>query len=78
MGCNQSQNCGTFDLAKEYDRKTLPAPDPKLFQNEFEKEAFMIINLIRADPKGIIPQIRAIKSHSFYKGQPIQPLIEHL
>ncbi|CDW75837.1 UNKNOWN [Stylonychia lemnae] len=38
----------------------------------------MVINLMRSDPKSMIPQIRSIKQHKFYKGQPIQPLVDYL
>ena len=41
--------------------KKLPVPEPSMYENEFEKEAFMTINLIRNCPKEFIPFVKEIK-----------------
>lgn len=51
-----------------YQQKNLPQPDPSVYTNEFEKEVYICINLIRADPKMMIPQIKDIKKHKYFKG----------
>ena len=71
MGCQQSHNTGGFQLQLEYDRLKLTMPEATIYQNEFEKEVFMTINIIRAEPKAMIPYVRSLKSHKFYKGQPL-------
>ena len=51
MGCkcckqsNSQQNINEF-----YIEKKLPIPDLSYVENDFEKEAFMTINLIRCEP----------------------------
>eukprot|EP00347_Sterkiella_histriomuscorum_P015476 403356884 len=77
MGCSGSKQ-HAYNLESEYTRHSLPQPDPLIFQSSFEKEAYQTINLIRVAPKEMIPHIKAIKQHKFYKGQPIQPLIDYL
>ena len=37
-------------------------PDHSLFENNFEKEAYMSINLIRLEPKLFIPMVKEVKS----------------
>ena len=54
MGC-KSTKPEQFYLETEYKNRNLPILDPKEIENEFEKEAYMIINLLRADPKILIP-----------------------
>lgn len=61
MGC-KSAKPDTFNIETEYRKKNLPMPDPTSFENEFEREAFMTINVLRTDPKALIPEIRIIKS----------------
>jgi hypothetical protein len=68
MGCNSSHASHGFDLIQEYQKHNLPMPDPKIYQNDFEKEAYMAINLIRQDPKGMSLHIKDFKKHKFYKG----------
>ena len=38
-------------------------PDPYALENQFEKEAYMSINLIRHNPKRFIPHVEAIKGN---------------
>ena len=51
MGCSSNKPDQGFDLQAEYAKKNLPAPEQGTFENEFEKEAYLVVNLIRADPK---------------------------
>ena len=76
MGCGNSKN--SFNIEVEYGQRNLPQPDPHAYQNEFERHAYITINLLRNDPKLLIPSIKAIKNHKYYKGQAILPLITHL
>ena len=61
MGCssNKEQRLNVEDM---YKQKNLPMPEQSQYENNFEKEAFMTINLLRSDPKLFIPQIREVKS----------------
>jgi hypothetical protein len=60
MGCKSSRD-GCLCLHEDYQRRALPIPGPSTYQNEFEKEVYMMVNLIRADPKGMVPRLRKIK-----------------
>lgn len=60
MGCSQDKS--KFNVEEAYRNQGLPMPDPKMFENNFEKEAFMSINLIRHDPKVFIPMVKQVKS----------------
>ena len=56
MGCSGSTNANPGQLiAEEYAKKGLPAPDMGSYDNEFEREAYQVVNLIRNDPKSFIP-----------------------
>lgn len=61
MGCTQEKQ-SRFNVEQEYRNRDLPMPDSKEYENNFEKEAFMTINLLRVDPKLFIPQVKDIKS----------------
>ncbi len=54
MGCNDSKqvHLNIMDIYKE---KGLPIPDSSIYENEFERDTFLTINLIRVDPKLLIP-----------------------
>jgi len=67
MGCKATTN-KSFNIEEEYKRQNLPMPDPSICQNDFEKEAFMTINLIRMDPLLMIPKIKAFKCNKNYRG----------
>ena len=54
MGC-KSTKPDAFNIEAEFRNKNLPMPDPKDFDNEFEREAFMTMNVFRSDPKLLIP-----------------------
>ena len=60
MGCESSKP-NTFNIEEEYRKKNLPMPDSAMFEDEFEKEAFMTINVLRTDPKMLISHIKTIK-----------------
>jgi len=63
MGCTTTKDAGkTLNLAQEYQNRGLPQPWSDDYKTEFEKEGFMAINLIRNDPKFMIPHIKSIKS----------------
>jgi hypothetical protein len=78
MGCGSSKEVVVIDLNEESKKRNLPVPDPKFYENEFEKDIFITINLIRTEPKLLIPYIKNIKSHNNFKGQAVMPLINHL
>ena len=78
MGCNSSHELPPLEFYDNYKRHNLPEADIKILQNEFEKEAFMTINMIRADPKSMVKYVKQYKKHKSYKGQPLEPLITHL
>ena len=49
MGCKSSSH-EDLNIEEHYRRLNLPKLDASLYQNEFEKEAFITLALIRADP----------------------------
>ena len=60
MGCSSGKK-PVFSVEQAYKDKDLPVLDGKEYENEFEKECYMSINLFRADPKSMIPHIKAAK-----------------
>jgi hypothetical protein len=54
MGCSSDKEM-RINIEEEYIKKGLPIPDVLDYENNFEKEAYMTINLIRNDPKMFIP-----------------------
>ena len=65
MGCSQGKQ-SKYSVEVEYRNKALPLPDASEYENDFEKEMFMTICLLRLDPKIFIPQIKVVKSISFF------------
>ncbi len=65
MGC-KSAKPDTFNIETEYRNTDLPMPDAKAFENDFEKEAFMTINVLRVNPRSLIPQIKIVKGKSIH------------
>ena len=61
MGCSSGKP-DAFNIETEYRGKSLPMPEGTQFENEFEREAFMAINLLRVDPKVLIPLLKGVKS----------------
>lgn len=64
MGCTSSTE-PKKTIQYSYAEKNLPMPDPSEYENEFEKVAYMTINLIRHDPKTFIPKVMEVKSKLF-------------
>ena len=59
MGCKQDKPAqGT--LLEQYHEAGLPQPWSSDFENNFEKEIYMGINLCRHDPKRFVPHIRQV------------------
>lgn len=52
-----------INIDQTYRTKNLPLPEPTDYENDFEREAFQTVNLIRNDPKYLIPQLRLVKSN---------------
>lgn len=65
MGCQNNKD-EQIDIDKIYTDSNLPQSN--LTQNDFEKQIYQTINLIRTQPKLLINQIKDIKSHKNYKG----------
>ena len=61
MGCGSSRG-SSFNIEAEYIKIGVPLPDNYVFENEFEKHAYMTINILRFNPKVFIPQIKALRS----------------
>ena len=61
MGCGASKP-DVFNIEVEFRKTNLPMPDATVFENEFEKEAWLTVNVLRANPKALIPYIREVKS----------------
>ena len=61
MGCDNAKPEG-FNIEEEYLKSSWPMPDPKIFENEFEKEAWLTVNVLRSNPKVLIPQLKEVKS----------------
>lgn len=78
MGCSESKQEQGQDIAQEYAKKGLPAAETGTFDTEFEREAYQVVNLLRADPKSMIPQIKGVKNLPGYKGQPISAIVTKL
>ena len=64
MGCGASKP-DTFNIEEEFRKCNLPMPEPKIFENEFEKEAWMTVNVLRSNPKILINHIKEVKSKYF-------------
>jgi hypothetical protein len=61
MGCSSARPA-RFNIEEEYKNKNLPIPEGTELENQFEKEAFMTINLIRHDPKFFLPMLKNVRS----------------
>ena len=56
MGCTSTKE-SVVTIEQAYKEKKLPMPEPTDYENEFEKIAYMTINLIREDPKSFIKKV---------------------
>ena len=63
MGCSSTKH-GSFNVEQEYKTKKLTMPEGYEYENEFEKEAFMMINLLRFEPKRFIAHVKQMRSKS--------------
>ena len=61
MGCGASKPQG-FNIEEEFRKSNWPMPDAKTFESEFEKEAWLTVNVLRANPKALIGHIKDVKS----------------
>jgi hypothetical protein len=63
-------NCGSqgreeskdIKLVQEYEKRGLPKVDGTMVQNEFEKQCFMTINIIRTDPPYMSKHLKSLQS----------------
>ena len=78
MGCKASVHEDLHNLEEHYRRLNLPKLDPSKYSNEFEKEAFMTLAVIRADPALMSKQVASFKINPMCKGQPCAQLAQHL
>ena len=60
MGCTAAKP-GIMNVELEYRNRHLPIPEATEYENDFEKEAYMTINILRNDPKFFIPLVRRLK-----------------
>jgi hypothetical protein len=61
MGCGSSKP-QSFSIEDEYRKANWPMPEAKIFENEFEKEAWLTVNVLRSNPKVLINHIKEVKS----------------
>ncbi len=78
MGCKASTNLGEEGIEEHYLRLRLPLIDGKIYENQFEREAFITIALFRADPGSMVKHVNRFKKHPAYKGQSMSGLVDHL
>ena len=60
MGCTKSQEAPQGTLLEQYCAANLRQPDSGDYENEFEKQIYMAINLCRFDPKRMVPHVRKV------------------
>ena len=69
MGCKNSTPAPQGTLLEQYAGAQLPQPWSTDYENDFEKQIYMAINLCRHDPKKFVPHVRAVyKDHVLLKG----------
>ena len=78
MGCKASTNLGEEGIEEHYLRLKLPSIDGKLYQSQFEREAFITVSLFRADPGAMVKHVNRFKKHPAYKGQSLTALGDYL
>ena len=68
MGCNPS-NLGTTsqmaNMESRYKDARLPIPDVANYKNPFEREFYMLTNMMRDNPNSFVPQVAqyALSAH---------------
>ena len=70
MGCKNTKEAGpNGTLLEQYHQTGLPQPWAGDYENDFEKQIYMAVNLVRHDPKRFIPAVREVyKSHVLLAG----------
>ena len=69
MGCNNEPQAPQGTLLEQYNAANLPQPWSGEYQNDFEKQIFMAINLCRHDPKRFAFQVKKLyKEHVLLRG----------
>lgn len=77
MGCGESHPEAT--IGEEYASQNLIQPGYTEYENEFEKQLFMAINLCRFNPKSFISAVKkCAASHELCKDMPTKELIAFL
>lgn len=77
MGCKQSSETG-MNVDSIWSSKNNPDLNPTLFENDSEKTLFKTINLIRTDPKWLVPFIKNVKNHQKYTGANLNLVLSRL
>ena len=83
MGCkNTTPAVPEGTLLEQYSKANLPQPWSGQYENDFEKQIYMAINLCRHDPKSFVPYVRQVyKEHVLLKagaGKKMNDLIAKL
>ena len=69
MGCSNTKEAPQGTLLEQYSSAGLTQPWSGEYENEFEKQIFMAINLCRHDPKRFGPHVRSVyRSHALLTG----------
>ena len=77
MGCGESTPEPT--MHDQYNAAKLPQPFSADYENEFEKQLFMAINLCRYDPKSFISTVKqTADTHPLCKDKNTKDLIAYL
>mmetsp|Transcript_26473 Transcript_26473/g.33034 ORF Transcript_26473/g.33034 Transcript_26473/m.33034 type:complete len:193 (+) Transcript_26473:68-646(+) len=61
MGCNPSNlgsACEVPNMENKYKDARLPHPNRENYMNEFEREFFMLVNMMRDNPNSFMPYVR--------------------
>ena len=69
MGCSNTKQAPQGSLLEQYSAAGLVQPWSGEYQNDFEKQIYMAINLCRHDPKRFVPHVRKVyKDHPLLAG----------
>jgi hypothetical protein len=82
MGCSNEKPTAQGTLLEQYHAANLPQPWATDYENNFEKEIYMAVNLCRHDPKRFVPHVRKVyKEHVLLRagaGKKMEDLIAKL
>ena len=67
MGCGATKEVQE-PLAVRYSKTKMPQPYSSDYENEFEKELFFAINMLRSNPRGYIPEVQRVYQKNLVKG----------